>query len=118
MAAALFDRFSRLVIALLLRNIPSGERAAEVDTAAKEALSETEQHVLTALQRWSEIFESKSKDPGQAQKSEGGDGSEVNLDEIAIQLIDRMTTTLAELRSELQEVAQQPAQRAAEKVRS
>jgi hypothetical protein len=56
LAADLFDGLSRLIIALLLMKLPPGAESANVDTAAIEALSETEQHVLAALQQWSELF--------------------------------------------------------------
>jgi hypothetical protein len=49
LAADLFDDLSRLIIALLLMKLPPGEESAKVDAVAVDALSETEQHVLTAL---------------------------------------------------------------------
>jgi hypothetical protein len=64
LAAALFDSLSRLIIALLLMKVPPGTESAKVDDAALEALSETEQRVLTALQQWSELFASTSKSSG------------------------------------------------------
>lgn len=56
LAAELFDGLSRLIIALLLMKVPSGRRSAKVGAAAIEALTETEQHVLTALQQRGELF--------------------------------------------------------------
>ena len=106
LAADLFGSFSRLVITLLWEKIPVQEINITVDTAAKEALNETEQQVLTALQQWGDLFESEPKSSGQAHQDKDS-STEANFDEIAIKLIDRMTTTLAELRSKLQEVGQQ-----------
>jgi hypothetical protein len=100
--ADLFDSLSRLIIALLLMEIPSGEGSVSVETPASEALSETEQQVLTAIQRWDELFEPTSESVGGTREQEASDNVRVNLDEAAIQLIDRITTTLTELRSKLQ----------------
>ena len=103
-AADLFDGLSRLIIALLLMKLPPGEEFSEVATVAIEALSEVEQHVLTALQQWGELFTStpKSSEPTRKGKKRGG-GATVDLNDAAIRLIDSMTATLTELRSELQE---------------
>jgi hypothetical protein len=108
LAAALFDRLSRLIIALLLIKLPPSEEAATVDEAAVEALSETEQHVLTALQQWSELFAPTPKSSGRTRKNKGGCAAKVSLDEAALQLIDSILTTLVELRSELQEAGHRP----------
>ena len=86
-----------------MMKIPSGERSVEVNPAATEALSETEQHVLTALKQWGELFDSTSKGSGRGRKSKReGIDTKVNLDEVALQLIDEMLITLTELRSEIE----------------
>ena len=104
LAADLFDGLSRLIIALLLMKIASGEKSVETHPSATEALSETEQHVLTALQKWGDLFESTVNSSGRGRKSKkGGDRAKVNLGKVAIRLIDSITTNLVELRSELQE---------------
>jgi hypothetical protein len=103
LAANLFDGLSRLIIALLLMKVPLGEESAKVDDAVIEALSETEQHVWTALRQWGELFAPASKDPGRGRKSKRGGGATVNLNKAAVSLIDSITTTLAELRREIQE---------------
>jgi hypothetical protein len=101
LSADLFDSLSRLVIALLLMKIPSEERYIEVDPAAVEALSETEVYVLTAIQQWGELFELSGKSTGRARKGKrGSEPAKVNLDRAAIKLIDSITATLVELRSE------------------
>jgi phosphoglycolate phosphatase-like HAD superfamily hydrolase len=101
LAADLFDSLSRLIIALLLMKLPPGEESTQVD-AAIEALSETERHVLTALQQWSELFVSTPKSSGRTRKSKQS-GATVNLNKAAVSLIDGITATLAELRSDLQQ---------------
>jgi hypothetical protein len=108
LAADLFDSLSRLIIALLLMKLPPREESTQVDAAAIEALSETERHVLTALQQWSELFVSTSKGSGRTRRGKKGAAAKVNLDAAAVSLIDSITTTLVELRSELQEAGGQP----------
>jgi hypothetical protein len=107
LAADLFDSLSRLIIALLLMKLPPGEDPTRVDAPAIEALSETEQHVLTALQQWSELFAPTSKSSERTRKNKGDKAAKVNLTEAALQLIDSTSTTLVELRSELQEAGHQ-----------
>ena len=109
LAAELFDGLARLIITLLLMKMPAGKESATVDEAAIEALSGTEQHVLTALQQWGELFASTSRSSGRTRKSKRrGDDGKVNLDEAAVRSIDSITTILVELRSELQEADRQP----------
>jgi hypothetical protein len=103
-AIELFDSFSHLILALLLMVMPSREETVQTDTATIESLSETEQHVLTALQQWWELFEPTSEGSGRTRKGKSksvGD-AEINLNEVAVQWIDKLTTTLGELRSELE----------------
>ena len=88
--------------------LPPGEESTQVDAAAIEALSETERHVLTALQQWSELFISTPKGSGRTRRGKKGEAAKVNLDAAAVSLIDSITTTLVELRSELQEAGGQP----------
>jgi hypothetical protein len=109
LAADLFDSLSRLIIALLLMKLPPGEESTQVDAAAIEALSETERHVLTALQQWGELFTSTDKSTGRTRKGKrGSGGATVNLNEAAVSLVKSIMTTLVELRSELQEAGAQP----------
>lgn len=103
LAAALFDDLSRLIIALLLMQAPSVVDIAEQETIATEALSETEQYLLHSLHQWSELFTATSKDSGRTQKGRNSHKqAEINLNEIAIEIVDDITTTLTELRSELE----------------
>jgi hypothetical protein len=112
LAAALFDGLSRLIIALLLMKVTPKEEPTDVGEAAIEALSETEQRVLTALQQWSELFAPASKNPGRTRKGKrGSGGATVDLNEAAVSLIDGITATLTELRSELQQASRQPVNR-------
>jgi len=108
LAADLFDSLSRLIIALLLMKVPSGKESPRMDDIAIESLNESEQHVLTALKQWGELFASTPKSSGRTRKSKKASDDNVNLDEAAVRLIDRITTTLVELRSELQEADRQP----------
>jgi hypothetical protein len=108
LAADLFDSLSRLIIALLLMKRPPGEESTQGNAAAIEALSETERHVLTALQQWSELFVSTPKGSWRTRRGKKGEAAKVNLDAAAVSLIDSITTTLIELRSELQEAGGQP----------
>ena len=104
LTADLFDDLSRLTIAMLLMKLPPGGETTNVGNAVLDALSETEQCVLTALQQWSELFSSTSKSSGRTRKDKGSSGgAAVDLNEVAIGLIDGTMTTLVELRNELQE---------------
>jgi len=102
LSADLFDGLSRLMIALLLMKLSPEDESAKMDAAAIEALSETEQHVLRALQQWGELFTSTNESTERTRKSKKGAAAKVHLDEAAISLIDNITNTLVELRSELQ----------------
>jgi hypothetical protein len=109
LAAGLFDSLTRLIIALLLMKIQFVEESAKVDTAAIEALSDEEQHIFRALQQWIELLTSTDKSNRRTRKSKkGNDLAKINLNEVAIQWIDNITTTLAELRSELHKIEGQP----------
>lgn len=103
-SAILFDNLSRLIIALLLMKIPSGELSTEIDPSAVEALSEAEVYVLTAIRQWGELFELSDKSTDRAHKGKRKSEPEVvNLDRVAIKLIDTITTALIELRGEFKE---------------
>ncbi|MFC1983842.1 hypothetical protein ACFLVO_02360 [Chloroflexota bacterium] len=103
LAAELFDGLSRLIISLLLMKTDFGEKSVEKNLTAIEALSETEQRVLTALQQWGDLFESTADSSRRERKSrKDRDHTKVNLGEAAIRLIDSITTNLNELRGELQ----------------
>ena len=107
LTAVLFDRLSRLTIALLLMKLPPGGEPTQVDAAATGALSEAERHLLTALRHWSELFVSTPKGSGRTRRGKQGETAKVNLAAAAVSLIDGITTTLVELRSELQEAGGQ-----------
>ena len=105
LAATLFDCLSRLIIALLLMEIPFRKKAATVDPTATDALSETEQHVLTAIHQWGELFKSVSQPSKQAlEGQEQGADKELRLEETSLQLIEELTSTLTELRGEMKKV--------------
>jgi hypothetical protein len=102
LAALLFDRLSRLVVAILLMDKPFRRTSANVEIAAIKALSETEQQVLKALQQWGDLFVSETKSSKRGRKSKKSNALKVNLKEVADGLIDSITSTLVELRSELE----------------
>lgn len=104
LAADLFDGLSRLIVALLLMGSPLEEKPTTVNTAAIDALSETEQYMLTTLQQWGELFVAQSDHTEETGRSDEGD-TKVDLNEAAVQLIDRITAVLDELRTELQKSA-------------
>jgi hypothetical protein len=101
LAALLFDRLSRLLIAILLMNRPSGGKGTKASRSAVKALHRKEQYILIALQRWSDIL-SGPKSFRRAQKTQGKRRDpKINLNEAALKLIDSTTDILVELQSEL-----------------
>jgi hypothetical protein len=119
LAAILFDRLTRLIIALLLMRMPSSADAGteEGQGVAINALSETEQHILCSLQEWHDLFaptdnkthrlrKSKRKSRLRKSKSKRRDKSDqINLEGVVAESIDDITTTLTKLRRELQNAA-------------
>jgi 5-bromo-4-chloroindolyl phosphate hydrolysis protein len=90
--------------------IPSSKRSTEIDSSTLEALSDTEKQIFSSLQEWEEFFEPMSKSTVRDRKSKkGAENTKVNLDEVAVQLVDNLMATLAELRNELKETGQQNA---------
>lgn len=103
LAANLFDNLTHLVIALLLMRMPSDVKCDETDAAAVDALNETEQQVLRSLQHWIELFPATNKKAVRTRKSKKfSESPQIILDKVAVQLIDNIATTLAELRTQLQ----------------
>lgn len=101
-AALLFDKLSRLIIALLFMKVPTITKS-DTDAAAIKALSKTEQQVLRSIQEWGELFESTEKGTGRVRKSKTGRNStKKDFNKVAVQLIDSITATLGELRTKLQ----------------
>lgn len=102
LAAILFDHLTRLIIALLLMRVPSDAESAGVNSTAAEALSDEEQQVLRAIQEWFDLL-APTKNSGRRRKSKkDSNGAEINLNEVAVKLIDSISINLAELRSEFQ----------------
>jgi hypothetical protein len=103
-AAILFDALTRLVIALLLMRVPSDAYPNNTDDRSIEALSGEEQQVLRAILGWYEFFTPKATNSTVRQKrKKKGAKDSVNLRQVAIQIIDQIEPTLAELRNELQQ---------------
>lgn len=106
LAASLFDSFLRLIIALLLMEVPLRQRTATADRTATDALTEAEQRVLTAILQWGDLFNLVSQPRQKARKGhEKGAGKEVGLEEASIELIGKLASTLAELESEIKKMA-------------
>jgi hypothetical protein len=103
LAAILFDRLTRLIIALLLLKVPSDVKSAGVDGTAVDALSDEEQKILRAIHGWFELLTPATKSSGRRRESKKGvSETEINLKEVAVQLIDDISASLAELRDEFQ----------------
>ena len=104
-AAILFDRLTRLIIALLLMRMPANVEAGteEGQSVAVDALSEMEQHILRSLQDWSQLFVSSNNKARRPRKSKkDGEVNQVNLAEVAVEFIDDIAALLMELRSDLE----------------
>jgi hypothetical protein len=102
LAAIIFDNLIRLIIALLLKRVPTDTGVPGEGEVAVEALDETEQRIFHALQHWAELIKSADQKPTRARRRrESRSQSPVNLDEVAVQLIDNITETLSVLRSEI-----------------
>lgn len=101
-AAIIFDNLTRLIIALLLKRVPTDSGATDEVKVPVEALDETEQRIFQALQYWAELFNSADQKSTRApRRRKSRSQSPVNLDEVAVQLIDNITETLSVLRSEI-----------------
>lgn len=101
-AAVLFDNLTRLIIALLLKRVPPDAGVTDEGKVAVEALDETEQRIFQALQRWAELFKPDDQKPNRAhRRRKSRSQSPVDLDEVAVQLIDNITEILSDLRDEI-----------------
>lgn len=103
-ATMLFDYFSRLIMALLLMSISADEWELKVDTSIERSLSELEQHLLTALQQWGNVFNSTSNNstnesPQDIKESDVEADIKVDLDAVALRLIDDLMESLGDLRN-------------------
>lgn len=103
LAAVIFDRLTRLVIALLLVRVPSDSSSDAKENNVTETLTNEEQQVLSAIQGWFEFFTPKTRSPkrGQKRKKEDGEDS-INLNKVTLEIIDDIAATILELRNELQ----------------
>ena len=102
LAALLFDRLSRLVIAVLLMNRAPAKRAAKADSSIMKALYEKEQYILIALQMWSDILTGPKKHRKASKGKTKNPKANLNLNEAALDLIDSAAKILGGLQSELQ----------------
>lgn len=106
LAATLFDRLSRLIMALLFMSLRFDGSPKKANAAAFKALSTTEKKLLTELRRWSELFAPMAKQSKSTRNGKKEDGTKVSLNEVAVQLIDSISNTLVGLRKELQKSAE------------
>ena len=103
-AAILFNGLTRLIIALLLMRVPADANLDSLDNAAAEALTNEEQQVLRAILGWYEFFTPKIADSKARQKKKKVDsGDSIDLNKIALDIIDELATALTGLRNELQQ---------------
>jgi hypothetical protein len=100
LCADLFDSLTRLIISLLFMKVTPTDLSAEADVAAIEALDEAELRVWTAIAQWGELLEIEDRSAKRNRTKKTG-ANQVNFEEIAIRLIDQISTTLGELQSEL-----------------
>ncbi len=102
LAAVIFDNLIRLIIALLLKRVPTDAGVTDEGKVAVEALDETEQRIFQTLQHWAELLTLADQKPNRARRRRKSRAqSPVNLDEVAVRLIDNITETLSELRGEI-----------------
>lgn len=98
LAATIFDRLSRLIIALLLMKLSPDNQPPAADIVAVEALDSEERQVVNALQQWSELFKPAPRVKRQQRKRDSRKAEQVDLHAASISLIDGMMETLNELR--------------------
>jgi hypothetical protein len=103
----LFDDFSRLIIALLLMKASPRGKTTLTHTVAIKSLSKAEQQVLKTLAAWYDLFLPTTKSSPRTRKdTKNGAATIVNLNEVALGLIDEIAKTLGELRGKFQDVGQ------------
>lgn len=90
-----------LIFVLLLIEMPSQEGLTDLDAAAIEALSDTEEHILSSLLKLGELFLKPTKGVRGMAKTDGMPNEQARFRNLATGFIDRMTASLGSLRSEL-----------------
>lgn len=114
-AGILFDRLTRLVIALLLIKLGRFEKIAKINRAVLKALDDDEKQVLAAFLQWNELFTPTPKRSGRLRKNKNDAGvTTLTLKEAALQLVDAITATLLELRQALGETQEENLTRSAD----
>jgi hypothetical protein len=103
LAAVLFDRLSRLIVALLL--IKPGVLGTErVEDSAIDALDNQERQVWNAIQKWGELFIPPTDSKRRTEKGAArGKTPEIDLNQVALQLTSEVQNATEELRMELAE---------------
>lgn len=105
LAANLFDKLIRIIIATLLMKIEPDKRFTEVDPTVFGSLNETEKHVLRSIQEWGSLFEEEEKSTTRSARkyNERAGDDNINLNNVMLKLIDETMISLKELQSEIQE---------------
>lgn len=107
LAVELFDSLSRLVIALLLMKILINSMSRSTSKVTLKALNKIELNILCNLHQWEELFTAQKKRPAQSRKRNKSNkydvAQKIDLNKAALDLIDTITSTLGQLRSELSE---------------
>jgi hypothetical protein len=107
-AAILFDHLTRLVMALLFIKIDSLKLPLTSDAVAVDALDDDEKHVLNSFSAWIGFFApaTKSRRGQPLQKTKAT--SEIDVRQVALELIDRIGNVTAELRQTLTDLESAP----------
>jgi len=103
LAANLFDRLTRIIIAILFMKIDPKKRFVQVDPAVFNALNETEKQVLISIQEWGsllEVEEERTSRRARKNKEQAGDQN-IDLNNITLKLIEETIINLGKLRSEI-----------------
>lgn len=109
LAADLFDNLTRLVIALLLMKLSPAIWSTKLDATVIKALNKQEQYILVSLNQWGGLLISTDENGHRPRRHKKlSPPAEVNLDEVASQLIDNIMESLVELRRENQAPHSEP----------
>lgn len=103
-AARLFDNISRLMLAILLMDLPAISQVGKKPLAAVKALTPEERQILLSFHSWSELFNLGAKT--NVHKRSGArdrKGPEVDLRKAALGFIDSSNAILLELKGSLTE---------------
>jgi hypothetical protein len=103
LASNLFIDMSRLIPILLLMKINQINKPVEIAPVALDALDATEQYILKSILKWMELFKQTSKRPrtSEEEKEKETGNESYDFSQLALSIIDDITSTLEGLRVEL-----------------